>query len=521
MSKKSRRPPIKYIYAIIIIIMIVLSVYILNTYPLFENMDPLQIHLSSQSYFQYTCYSFTSLCNKLQLSKIGTSYQLNLFCKSIFNKLSQNISHLNPLFVLSFRREYFFMLKKVTPNHSINSECNHLFIHNLFKPLHLSNFHHSNHSILYHTHISKALGTSVYFGLKEMAHNLGMHDNEIAQTIRRDLYDVKHSSYIFKGSIDKKTAFKGCEWLYNYLMNKTVTIPPLRVENEAPLTIHGICSKFYNSIILRDPIYHRLSMIAYQNMFDQKRVAIYCKNKTSLKWKMCDKLQEMKGFLSEIFDFDHNVGHKANLKRIQAQEMLKTVYNESLLVEYINPNENKRNFGIGYQFYRITNKAYQNFNTTQLFGWLTNTYIRWIGLNQLNIKLNDSLTDCMNINYLHLNQFHLFITNTILLQYDYVLPFDYRIFQMRHPIWHYYANEIEENILGRYKKENSQNFRMRWPRERDLKKQFEISTSSLEYLFKQTGELQLLIDRNKLDLDLFEFAKQIANVDIQFLKAIQ
>eukprot|EP01083_Nonionella_stella_P086451 240196_1 len=523
MSKKQRLRRHKIglccLYCLALIILC-FSAYILNTYSLlWQPPIPYHLHLShtsSPSYFHYTCSSFPSFCESLNLNHIFTISQFNHICESISHQIILNISSLNPLFVLSFRREYFFMLH--TTNGTIHSQCNHSLIHNLFQPLHHSKFHHTQHSMLYHTHISKALGTSVYLGFEAMARSMGMNETEIEQRIHRDMYGINIGLHMFKGLRHRVGSFNSCEWLYSYLMNTADTNgykAPLRVESETPLTVHKLCPQFYNSIILRDPIPHRLSMIAFQNMFDQKRVALYCQNRSSLAWRMCKVVQEMDGFLTEIFDNDMNVGYKVNMDRLQGHQMMKTMYNQTVLMEYINPRQ--RHFAIGWGFYKITKKVYMNFNTTQLMGWLTNTYVRWIGYAHVD---NDTLIDCMDVSYNELKKKHLLNAKRVLLQYDYVMPTYHRSNVMPPGIWQHYAKQIEINILGG-NNTRTEPILEEWPVERYLKKTAkEISTDSLRQHFNKSGELQLLIDRNQMDLELFEFAKRIAEADLMFIHAI-
>ena len=271
-------------------------------------------------------------------------------------------------------------------------------------------------------------------------------------------------------------------------------------------------------------------MIAYQNMFDQKRAALYCRYNGTVykyqKWHQCIYKHEMDGFLEELFDNDNNAGYDADIERKKNREMVYTEnYNETLM-EYINPN--KRNFGIGWRYFRITNKTWINFTTRQLISWLTELYVRWIGYDY-NITNDETLMDCMNVSYLDLyknGEYLLTNSKRILLQYDYVLPFGKGVKNNR-KIWNYYAKEIQNNIfrVNEYmdKEEQSLIFgeMFHFPKERFHRKtRKEISTKSLKSQFKKTKEYQLLLNRNKLDLKLFFFSQQIANLDTMFLEMI-
>merc|ERR1712228_27577 len=333
------------------------------------------------------------------------------------------------------------------------------------------------------------------------------------------MYGNSIGSFIFKGIMHKIAPIESCQSLYDNLTFNKASIP-IRVASETPLYFIKICPQFYNSILLRNVIDHRLSMLAYQNRFNTKRAAIYCQNKSTQKWKMCTTKKEMIGFLNELFDNDLNVGNDASMQRIQNQQMIKLENNERVLMEFINPKF--KSFGIGWSDYGTANKMYQKLDTLQLMGWLSNTYIRWIGYKH---NQSESLIDCMNVNYLDLTDEHLFNAKRILVQYDYVLTADSNTFGnsvqgKTEKIWKYFTKEIEVNMFGVMNRTSLPLLKY-WPRRNHFNKTSkEISTSSLRRQFTESGELQLLIDRNQLDFELYEFAKRISDADIMFVEAI-
>ena len=118
------------------ILFILFNVWMLTEYSMLQKIQTvsdLDI-IPIQQYFFHTCLSFPMLCQDLQVIDIFTIKQFNQLCKSIFTKVINKIETINPLFILSFRREFISMLNiTIHGNNDINSYCNHSFIHNLFK----------------------------------------------------------------------------------------------------------------------------------------------------------------------------------------------------------------------------------------------------------------------------------------------------------------------------------------------------------------------------------------------------
>eukprot|EP01084_Bolivina_argentea_P229763 387709_1 len=219
---------------------------------------------SSPKIFLYSCISFPNICNKLNITHIITMHQFNTHCNNIYNQLNKlNHSIVSQLFLLSFRREYISFINYFNISNQINTStniCHHNIIYKFLSKVHYvySNFHNPNNEImLYHTHISKALGTTssntairMYNKLKR-AHLLNHSKATLRLKTKRFKWpQIVHGRWIFKGVPSDEGSFSSCKWIYNYAkMSKLY-----RTHSEAPLSIFKICPQFYNSIILRDPI---------------------------------------------------------------------------------------------------------------------------------------------------------------------------------------------------------------------------------------------------------------------------
>ena len=219
----------------------------------------------------------------------------------------------------------------------------------------------------------------------------------------------------------------------------------------------------------------------------------------------------MKGFIFELFGTDDS-----NSRNVTDYEWeLVEVEDRGLFhMQYINPNI--KNYSIGFK--RNPNNDYMSLNVSILIGLLTETYIRWIGYDHLNDEI---LMDGLNMDYqsiLNDSQYLLQNSKRILLHYDYVLPLDNsKYFDTNSEIWQYIKNELAVRLLN-----ITNNVQYKWShaRQQSLNNNDMISTRNLFNLWTQTGELQLLIKHNTLDMELFEFAKQIASIDMQFIQQI-
>eukprot|EP01084_Bolivina_argentea_P100374 180234_1 len=468
---------------------------------------------SNNNLFKFTCKSFEQLCGILQLNPINTIHDFNTKCKFIIDYLFTKMFTISPLFILSFRREYFIMFIQHNNIHQNTlQKCHNILIHDIFKVLHThSNFHQVKYPILFHTHISKCSGTTFADGLRTIATLSKIYNNTEANTlIRQDLYP-NTQTFIFKGIQSSQTKpYSSCKWLYNYHTHN-ISYIPLKIESESPLV--RLCPQYYNSILLRDPIQHRLSFLSYLNHFMKGMAGIYCKhinqNVTVTEWKLCSNVYEMKGFMFELFN---SINDSSNY----------TLHKQSkyLLFEYINKLIQNRSIGYGIVRKIYKEKQFYRFDRRQLIGWMSNLYNRWIGYNYSNyLNDNQNVLNSINANYYNIidkDKNILFNSKRVLLQYDYVLPIDHKEFSTNSNIW---VENTKHILKHMFNITNGQNKYIHvWPHSR--KQVHAIRTERLFDYFNKTGELDLLIEYNRLDIQLYKFSKMIARADLYFLQQI-
>ena len=175
-------------------------------------------------------------------------------------------------------------------------------------------------NLIYHTHISKTAGTSIWKTfclINEQFYNDSFRISESQDTpFGKWMFDKKiHPD---KGSIPS------CEFLYEKTkifkkLNKT----RLYMERENPLDNFKLCPQFINSIVLREPLQHRFSWLMFRlnNNGYSSNGKLLCKRApgTNLTaenislglgirymtfmydnnlWAGCDKISQLDGFLT-------------------------------------------------------------------------------------------------------------------------------------------------------------------------------------------------------------------------------
>eukprot|EP01083_Nonionella_stella_P150982 481880_1 len=480
---------------------------------------------SSILIFNFTCQSFEELCSMLQLQHI---YNFSEF-KNKYNSIVRHLNdtNLSQLFILSFRRELVFMFTQYDISiPEIKSAYKHIFV-SLYDRRRYMN---SSRQTLHHTHISKSLGTM----LRETSKRIGK---------RHSAKFHPHGKYIFKGRTKSDQyihsgSFQSCKWLDIWLRRRGF----YRTESEAPLSLHVLCPQMHNSIVLREPISHRLSMLAFQNLFEPYKGAIYCnitgsddgvleslistklmyphkptnryiKHTVFGEYMPCFSAIQMKGIINLLLN-QSNIGREANEYRIKHHEYIPNVYKSGVSMEWIDPRN--KTFGIG-----VIDPMQKAMNTSFVVGLLTNTYVRWIGYKHQN---KYRLTDAIYEDYDHINQYHLDESKRILMQYDYVLPSD-ETFPATSDIWMFYLKELHR-IMTQIKSIQTFNDMMdngsihlvveKWPTHLMVNHHRRLCTNALRDQFTQSGEIVKLQQYNKLDIQLHQFAQKIALADNLF-----
>eukprot|EP01083_Nonionella_stella_P043421 117128_1 len=295
-------------------------------------------------------------------------------------------------------------------------------------------------------------------------------------------------------------------------------------------------------------------MLAYQTVRRTQKAGIYCNyNDNGFDWKdvhslsdiwkyimhrtifyfdgyaLCQKPRQLKGIIQLLLD-PRNNGVDADKYRNESQQYmtswlypLASRYTQ-VLMEWMNPH--LKRYGIGYMGPPSEYNSHSALNTSHLVGWLTNTYTRWIGFNH---RDNHTLMDALFADYRSLISKDLINAQRLLLQYDYVLPYGSE-FKPGSEIWMYHLSELQRIFM---QIKSVQRFNEMMHKTKDIKLVMhqmqwqhsninpnEISTGSLRELFSNTGELELLIRHNQMDIELYQFSQMIAYLDIQFYKMI-
>eukprot|EP01083_Nonionella_stella_P276892 941284_1 len=228
--------------------------------------------------FALTCKSFNALCIKY---KVWIDGQMN--CIETITLLRRDFEsnrNISPLFILSFRREFM----SYTISAPQTNQCLDEF-YALFKSIHQSNYHNTNKLILSHLHVSKAAGSTVEDQHIDMIKKMfNIKKYSIHEDTTYSIHNLNHTEHIFDGFAEPELQhnYFSCHQLYTKLSaSKT-----LRFGSEIPLTSSGICEQFYNSVVIREPITHSLSLLAYKTFgsFSNKGGILCKQNRDSMDW---------------------------------------------------------------------------------------------------------------------------------------------------------------------------------------------------------------------------------------------
>eukprot|EP01083_Nonionella_stella_P212203 766567_1 len=498
--------------------------------------------------FNNSCNSFPNICQSLHLNDISSLNDFDIDSDAINHALSW--SNISRLFILSFRREYMFMLNayNLIPtlhNTSRSSNIYYTILTKLTAPIH------SPHLSLFHTHVSKAMGTTLSAVSKVIATRLNI--TSMPRQGNKIGYGVSDIAYT--GMPKYHLPNESCQHLYQRIVESN---KQYRIETEKPLTNNKLCPQFYNSIALREPIDHRLSVLAYKNLvpFRHEFGGILCtkskkkqmhmerqlvpvmhrKIRTNVNWKnyaFCDDANAYEGFLNILFN-ESNIGELADKQRISKQEIIpysqwykpsheSSHANESnLLIEWIDANANNKRFSIEH----VLTKGYHpnaSQNTSCWMGFLSNTYVRWLGYKH---KDSHVVMDALYEYVFNINRWHLEESKRVLLQYDYVLPSGV---PQDSSIWTFYLIEMHRIMMQtRSVKQfleglNNGSLSLivdNWNKQSRVNQNSRLSTSLLKQVFQLSGELPLLQKLNALDDELYEYSKQIAKMDKQFYEVL-
>eukprot|EP01084_Bolivina_argentea_P049853 91683_1 len=224
-----------------------------------------------------------------------------------------------------------------------------------------------------------------------------------------------------------------------------------------------------------------------------------CTNSINQHLEFCDQNKKMKGIINELFG-NHLLNNELRIKNKKYENInvnIPTFGIYKQLIEWIDPNT--KHFAIGTEKSDKTN--FLVFNSTHLIGWMSNTYARWIGYDHMN---KYTILDSMFVDYRTINEYLKYKlainSKRILIQYDYVIPFD-SVFTVNSYIWMNFAKQIRENIF--HINVNDSNYNFSWPLTNNkLPTDYNISTRGLFKLFNETGELDLLKKVNQIDIEL-------------------
>eukprot|EP01084_Bolivina_argentea_P039986 73883_1 len=506
--------------------------------------------------FHFTCHTFQTLCSQYKILAIQ-KHPKNLHCSETITSLENDFrgnKTISPLFILSFRREFMsYIISMETKNIKIMAQCVFNFLQ-LFQSIHQSNFHSNNNGIdkliLSHLHVSKSAGSTIENVTKhiiEKLFNTSIHEiyADVVDNNPYMMHNLPRTDYIFDGMFYpylKQQYFKSCDTLYKKL-SSTQTV---WVGGEIPLTTQGICSQFYNSIIIREPIEQSLSVLAYKT-FDSfgynggllcktlpnkinAAFPCYVTNSINLNnYSKCFDIKQMKGIIKDLFN--KNQMRKQIVKRAEKQwwkcEGKYCDCNRSKIKPVIEYFNKKYNFGIVYTLHNRNYIGYYKrmhrlFDTQQLKAWLSNTFVRYLGYNLVNNESNEYVLDAMLIDNKYINETHLNASINILLQFDYILPLSKKQRKYDIKIWDYYLKESvrifsqnNKTKMDNYFKNNQYSFGN--IRHLDTN-QYSISGKSLYNLYLHSKELDILYRKNQYDLKLFELSKFIAYLDLKFFE---
>eukprot|EP01083_Nonionella_stella_P031153 85280_1 len=523
----------------------------------------LEIHSQYQQYltdtilprpFTLTCESFNDLCIKYKV------FLNHINCIETITLLERDFESnhtISPLFILSFRREFMSFILSVPQTH----QCLDAFC-NLFKVIHQSNYHNTQKLILSHLHVSKAAGSTVEVQQRVMINRMFNNTPTFKDKVRA-MHNLKHTAYIFDGFHEPKLQqnYFACDKLYTKLAASKI----LRFSTEIPLTSEGICEQFYNSVVIREPITHSLSLLAYKThkMYNANGGILCKQNRSSRSWSnpkfpchvqnpvsmfnytKCHKAQQMRGLITDLFNEtaietpNDVVGKwecdsKCEEVKGRRKQCKKPFWQP--IPEYFNDNFK---FGTVYhqRWYIGTKKK---FDARQLRAWMSNTFVRYLGynlvendVNELYFENNSFVFNAMLVDFKNVKEKHLDAAMKILLQFDYVLPvsgdrqLDY-VVDVERKIWNLFWIE-SKRVLSQNKYDMQSIINRKHPFDNDEHSEKprsratsyrQIGTNNLYEIFGKTGELETLLQLNQLDLKLFQWSKFVAYLDLIFYQHI-
>eukprot|EP01083_Nonionella_stella_P234019 823962_1 len=495
--------------------------------------------------FALTCESFNALCIKYKVRMNG---QMNCIeTMTLLERDFESNRKISALFILSFRREFMSYTISVAQS----NQCLDAF-YTLFKSIHESNYHNTNKLILSHLHVSKAAGSTVEDQHINMIKNmLNIKKYSIHDDTTYSIHNLNHTEHIFDGFDEPELQqnYLSCHQLYTELSASKA----LRFGFEIPLTSSGICEQFYNSVVIREPIAHSLSLLSYKTFgsFSNKGGILCKQNRDSMDWfnshfpcyvhntgnmfnySKCHNLLQMKGLIHDLFNETTTETPNDEKERWRCDSQENCDCNrqrwQQVIIEYFNDNYN---FGTLYYFYKksyeqIFYKYGKKFDGRQLRAWMSNTFVRYLGYNLVNNDANELYFEnnsfafnSMLVDHGNVKQKHLDAAMRMLLQFDYVLPlsnvrtefeYNYKL-NVERKLWNFFWIE-SKRVLNQNKYDGVTSFTRFKSRHNPRQ---DINTKSLYKLYSQTGELATLLDLNRLDLKLFNFTKFVAYLDLIF-----
>ena len=543
----------------------------------FENKEPLKIDMNNhqgqksklnslprmneqldnpQNPFEMTCISFPDQCMILGIHHTTND---NISCQSVLERCQHPIFNMSespfdsPLFYNSFRRD-FMMNYAENKNSSCWSDMMNIFI-NVDNKLRYSR------DIFYHTHISKSAGTSILETFEEINKERYGNRFSILPSGR-----TPRGYFTFEDTIKPDLgSIVSCEWI---LTQERVKNNAIYMEKENPLDNHKLCPQFVNSIVIRNPIEQRISLLIFILAKEIRRNGkLLCKQNESIEevarrpprhWVIynnityvgCDTMEYIDGFLTDLFQFYDDpqveierLNHHSNVNLISDYIIRKhEKMNLSSIMEWIGHRQRDKDgnvvfegsrYGLWFNQWNYRMEPHSSLNVSQYQGWLNNIYVRWLGFNHTNDTIN---LDAIYRNGKYINDKVLNEAKRILIQYDFVLLFEkrekvYLPNRGENMIWKWLLFEFQRLIEYRYNDGNQTKVK-EITMKNMLYKEY-IHSMSYEAVFRHrgrlkadeyrnliraNGEIDILNKYNKLDFELYEFAKDIHKCDQEFLQ---
>lgn len=503
--------------------------------------------------FQMTCSSFPDQCKILNIPHSSNN---NILCSVLMESCKKAMNNSDfpfdsPLFYNSFRRD-FMMNYQDDKNSSCWNDMMEIFV-NTYNKLKYSR------GIFYHTHISKTAGTSI----------LETFD-KINKEKYNDTYTVLPSGKTPRGYFTFEDTIKpdlgaiiSCEWL---LRQKRLKDNAIFMEKENPLNNHKLCPQFVNSIVIRSPIEQRISLLIFILAQEIRRNGkLLCKQNASIEDKArrppkhwvsyknktyvgCDTMEYIDGFLTDLFQFyDDPQIEVERLKHHSSVELFSNYIirkhknmNRSSIMEWIGDRDKNgeiifegSRYGLWFNAWNYRMYPHSSLNVSQYQGWLNNIYVRWLGFNHTNNSIN---LDAIYRNGKYINDKVLNEAKRILIQYDFILLFEKKnkVYLPNHGdniIWKWLLFEFQRLIEYRSNKNHENKTKEITMKNMEYKEY--IHSMSYESVFRYkgrlkadeyrnliyaNGEIDILNKYNKLDFELYEFAKSIHQCDKEFFQ---